>query len=359
MVSYRRLAREWALKILYQIDVGKPEPQEALETALEQLRMEFVHRGSRSASGSHAEENSLDFITRTLRDTLPTLRLPLERAVTQFLGRLFAEAPYWQEVRLERAFRNRAPGVPLQPAYLLTPLSDSALIPQAVIPSDGLSVQIAALTPEERARFLQFAERAREELPRLLEPEMRKTALAFSKELAVGMPMAAGPVAVQDYLRARREEFNRASTARWNKVGDIVQKQTGDWLRTAAFTYKLVTGVLEHRNMLDRRLAALSSGWRLERQVAVDRNILRIAAFEMLYLPGIPTGASINEAIELAKKYSTAESGRFVNGVLGALAAQVGDKLAPAAPTDGDIEADERDEVVDLPEVPVLEAQEA
>ncbi len=100
MVSYRRLAREWALKILYQIDVGKPEPQEALETALEQLRMEFVHRGSRSASGSHAEENSLDFITRTLRDTLPTLRLPLERAVTQFLGRLFAEAPYWQEVRL-------------------------------------------------------------------------------------------------------------------------------------------------------------------------------------------------------------------------------------------------------------------
>ncbi len=249
--------------------------------------------------------------------------------------------------------------MPLQPAYLLTPLSDSALIPQAVIPSDGLSVQIAALTPEERARFLQFAERAREELPRLLEPEMRKTALAFSKELAVGMPMAAGPVAVQDYLRARREEFNRASTARWNKVGDIVQKQTGDWLRTAAFTYKLVTGVLEHRNMLDRRLAALSSGWRLERQVAVDRNILRIAAFEMLYLPGIPTGASINEAIELAKKYSTAESGRFVNGVLGALAAQVGDKLAPAAPTDGDIEADERDEVVDLPEVPVLEAQEA
>jgi len=357
MVSSRRLAREWALKILYQIDVGKPAPQEALETAQEQLRKEFVHRGSRTASGSQAEEISLDFITCELRDTLPTLRVPLERALAACVGRVFDEAPYWQEVRLERAFRTRSPGVALQPPHLLAPLPDAALMPDTASPSDGLAVQIAALTPAERQRFQAFVARIRAELPRLLDPEIRKAALAFAKELIAAIPPGVSLQEQQRVLRERREEYNRAAAERWNKVGAMVQKQTGDWLRTAAFVHKLVTGVLEHRETIDRRLADLSSGWRLERQVAVDRNIMRIAAFEMLFLPGIPTGASINEAVELAKKYSTAESGRFVNGVLGALAAQVGDKLTPPDPAADAIETDEQDEAIDLPDITDLEEQ--
>ncbi len=358
MVSSRRLAREWALKILYQIDVGKPSPQEALETAQEQLRLEFVHRGSRTASGSDAEAICLEFATAHLRDTLPTLRIPLDRVLAAFIGRLLTEAPYWQELRFERTFRNRAPGVPLQPSHLLTPVPDSILLPLQSDPSDGLSVQIASLTPDERDRLLKFVQQTREELPRLLDPQMRKTALAFAKELIAGMPPTATQEERQAYLQEQRKAFNQAAVERWHKVGAMVQKQLGDWLRTAAFIHKLVTGVLAQREKIDRRLAGLASGWSLERQVAVDRNIMRIAAYEMLYVPGIPTGVSINEAVELAKKYSTAESGRFVNGVLGALATRVGEKPPPSEAPGDPIESEEQDEAVDLPDISALEEQE-
>lgn len=86
------------------------------------------------------------------------------------------------------------------------------------------------------------------------------------------------------------------------------------------FAVRLVRGVNEHLEEVDAILAHTSPGWTLERQVAVDRCILRLAVYEMRFMPDVPTAATINEAVELAKKYSTAESGRFVNGVLGALA---------------------------------------
>jgi N utilization substance protein B len=81
----------------------------------------------------------------------------------------------------------------------------------------------------------------------------------------------------------------------------------------------LVRGTLAHQGEIDHTVAALSTEWALERQAAVDRNILRMSAFEMLYRPEAPLATIVNEAVELAKKYSTAESGRFVNGVLGAM----------------------------------------
>lgn len=83
---------------------------------------------------------------------------------------------------------------------------------------------------------------------------------------------------------------------------------------------ELVRGTLAHQAQIDARMAALATDWALDRQAAVDRNILRLASFELLYRPDAPVAAVVNEAVELAKKYSTAESGRFVNGVLGALA---------------------------------------
>jgi N utilization substance protein B len=88
---------------------------------------------------------------------------------------------------------------------------------------------------------------------------------------------------------------------------------------SADFARVLVDGVLEHMTKIDEVLKRLAVGWELQRQPAVDRNILRMAIFEILYLDDIPASVSINEAVDLAKKYSTAESGRFVNGVLGAL----------------------------------------
>jgi len=88
------------------------------------------------------------------------------------------------------------------------------------------------------------------------------------------------------------------------------------------FCEVLVRGVLAHLRDLDARIRALTPDWTPDRQAAVDRSILRLAAFELLFQPESPVAAVVNEAVELAKKYSTAESGRFVNGVLGALARQ-------------------------------------
>lgn len=78
----------------------------------------------------------------------------------------------------------------------------------------------------------------------------------------------------------------------------------------------LATGTRECRDELDGFIAELSEGWTIDRQPAVDRNILRMAIYEIKYVESVPPIVAVNEAIDLAKKYSTAESGKFVNGVL-------------------------------------------
>ena len=78
----------------------------------------------------------------------------------------------------------------------------------------------------------------------------------------------------------------------------------------------LVTGIRDHLDELDDQIERLAQGWPLDRQPAVDRNILRIALYEIKFADSVPPVVSIDEAVELAKKYSTAESGKFVNGVL-------------------------------------------
>ena len=88
------------------------------------------------------------------------------------------------------------------------------------------------------------------------------------------------------------------------------------------YAEELVRGTLAQMSEIDGRITALTPDWTPDRQAAVDRSILRLAAWELLYRPDAPVAAVVNEAVELAKKYSTAESGRFVNGVLGALARQ-------------------------------------
>jgi transcription antitermination factor NusB len=82
------------------------------------------------------------------------------------------------------------------------------------------------------------------------------------------------------------------------------------------YALKLIEGCLQRRDELDRRIAATAKHWKLERIAAVDLSILRMALSEMLDVEEVPPKVAINEAIELAKKYSTAQSGSFVNGVL-------------------------------------------
>jgi N utilization substance protein B len=85
------------------------------------------------------------------------------------------------------------------------------------------------------------------------------------------------------------------------------------------FAEPLIRGTLEHREELDRIIQKHAKNWSLHRMAVVDRNLLRLAAYEMLYRPDIPPVVSINEAVDIAKKYSTDDSGKFVNGILDSL----------------------------------------
>lgn len=85
------------------------------------------------------------------------------------------------------------------------------------------------------------------------------------------------------------------------------------------FADGLVHNYAIHRKLIDDMISGLIKDWDYKRVAVVDRCILRIAAVELLYEPGIPPAVTINEAIEIAKKYSTADSSKFVNGVLGNL----------------------------------------
>ncbi|MFI5282194.1 MAG: transcription antitermination factor NusB [Candidatus Dormibacterales bacterium] len=89
----------------------------------------------------------------------------------------------------------------------------------------------------------------------------------------------------------------------------------------AAFAGDLVRGVLKHQEKLDEILSHASEHWRLEQMAKVDRIILRIAVYEIAIDRQVPTKAAINESIELAKTFSGEEAGRFVNGILGRVAA--------------------------------------
>jgi N utilization substance protein B len=86
-----------------------------------------------------------------------------------------------------------------------------------------------------------------------------------------------------------------------------------------AFAQELVRGTVGHLADIDQEIAALAQGWSLERMAAVDRNILRLAAYEILFRQDIPERVSLNEAIELAKIYGGEESAKFVNGILDAV----------------------------------------
>jgi N utilization substance protein B len=98
-------------------------------------------------------------------------------------------------------------------------------------------------------------------------------------------------------------------------------RQSGE---VQAFADSLVTGTLEHAAEIDSLIAANAAHWSLTRIAPVERNILRLAAYELLYRHDIPEKVAINEAIELAKLYGSQESGAFVNGILDQIRLQLG-----------------------------------
>jgi transcription antitermination protein NusB len=89
------------------------------------------------------------------------------------------------------------------------------------------------------------------------------------------------------------------------------------------YARELVLGVEEHADEIDAMIRKYSEHWALERMPVIDRTLLRLGAFELCWMPEVPTAVVISEAVELAKEYSTKDSGRFVNGLLSRIAEAV------------------------------------
>ena len=102
---------------------------------------------------------------------------------------------------------------------------------------------------------------------------------------------------------------------------------------TLRFARELVEGTVANCAHVDTVISHYARQWTLDRMAGVDRNVLRLAVYEILFRPETPHGAAVDEAVELAKKYSTGESGKFVNGILGSLLRDLasGEVGAPAA----------------------------
>lgn len=101
-------------------------------------------------------------------------------------------------------------------------------------------------------------------------------------------------------------------------IGEIPGDIQGVGEEALEFAKQLLEGYQADAPRIDEAIVKYAKGWSLDRLAAIDRNVLRIALYEILDVPDIPTSVSVDEAIEIAKHYSTDESGKFVNGILGA-----------------------------------------
>jgi N utilization substance protein B len=122
---------------------------------------------------------------------------------------------------------------------------------------------------------------------------------------------------------ALQEEKGRA---RWGETLEL-PPPTAEEAAMRIFAEPLIRGTLDHLPELDTKIQQHAKNWELGRMAVVDRNILRLAVYEMLHRTDIPPVVSINEAVDIAKRFSTDESGRFVNGILDKVK---GDLMRPA-----------------------------
>ena len=104
---------------------------------------------------------------------------------------------------------------------------------------------------------------------------------------------------------------------------DVLDLLSGQDLPPTPLTAELIEGVAGHRSAIDGLLEAVAVDWSVPRMAPVDRAILRLAVYELAHRREVPTAVILNEAVELAQLYSTAASGRFVNGILATIARHV------------------------------------
>jgi len=111
-------------------------------------------------------------------------------------------------------------------------------------------------------------------------------------------------------IEISRESAESSLKDFWSKAGGSLDKEAYD------FAEMLVRGAYENILSIDGVISKYTDNWNISRMAVIDKNIIRISVYEMLYREDIPPNVSINEAIELAKKYGDVDSGKFVNGIL-------------------------------------------
>jgi len=143
--------------------------------------------------------------------------------------------------------------------------------------------------------------------------------------------------------RTRARELTLQFLYQLDLRGDELYPEAGAWLRTEErdaetlrFATRLVEGVWDNWEEIERTVQAVAQNWNIARMAVIDRNVLRLGTFELLHCPDIPPKVAVNEAIELGKRYSTANSGAFINGIL--------DKIMNRKPAEKPSAAAQRDE---------------
>jgi N utilization substance protein B len=146
------------------------------------------------------------------------------------------------------------------------------------------------------------------------EARERTVQFLFQHDLS---PVEDLPAALEHFWESQRAAAiaGDKGAATWNEPVPL-PPPTPEELAIRLFADPLIRGTLEHRNEADEVIKKHAKNWDLHRIAAVDRNILRLAIYEMLHRDDIPPVVSINEAVDIAKKFSTQDSGKFVNGIL-------------------------------------------
>jgi N utilization substance protein B len=120
-----------------------------------------------------------------------------------------------------------------------------------------------------------------------------------------------------------QDDLNKREAAELEGALEEFWKLRESAARTREFATELIRGVLGNQEAIDERIKRVTANYELHRIAAVDRNILRVAIYEMLYTSEVPPVVCINEGIEIAKRFGSEESGRFVNGILDKLKEEV------------------------------------
>lgn len=143
----------------------------------------------------------------------------------------------------------------------------------------------------------------------------RNTAREIATHLAYELSFTELPI--EEFLAARLSEENFAHLA---PECELYAERPNE--KQDVYINRLVTGVAEHAAELDTYIEKYAKGWRFERISLVAAAIMRVAMYEIMYMPDIPNGAAVNEAVEIAKKYEDEETVKFINGILGSFVRQ-------------------------------------